>query len=198
MTNRSPVPAEFTDQDQAWGTATERQLAYIGDLMAKKIDPETEVGKKFCARYGELAREGELSKYKASEIIDWLKDRPNVAPVAAPGAAPRQSNYPNVPAGRYALREADGVVRFYKVDRPTEGRWAGFTFLAIQASDDLHPIRDKARKREVLSAIEADPAAASKLYGVELGSCGVCGRTLTDETSREYGIGPVCRERTGW
>jgi len=33
------------------------------------------------------------------------------------------------------------------------------------------------------------------LYGTELGECGVCGRTLTDEKSRAYGIGPVCRER---
>lgn len=36
--------------------------------------------------------------------------------------------------------------------------------------------------------------AAKVLFGQEIGRCGVCGKTLTDETSRAYGIGPVCRE----
>ncbi len=36
-----------------------------------------------------------------------------------------------------------------------------------------------------------DAAVFGKLYGV----CAVCGRTLTDETSIEAGIGPVCRKR---
>ena len=35
-------------------------------------------------------------------------------------------------------------------------------------------------------------------YGRELGVCGVCGRTLTDENSREAGIGPVCAVNMGW
>lgn len=30
------------------------------------------------------------------------------------------------------------------------------------------------------------------LFGMELGRCGCCGRTLTDETSRARGIGPTC------
>jgi len=38
-----------------------------------------------------------------------------------------------------------------------------------------------------------DAAAFGKLYGV----CAVCGRTLTDETSIERGIGPVCLSRLG-
>jgi hypothetical protein len=32
-------------------------------------------------------------------------------------------------------------------------------------------------------------------YGMLIGKCGVCGRTLTDEESRANGIGPVCAER---
>jgi hypothetical protein len=30
------------------------------------------------------------------------------------------------------------------------------------------------------------------------GSCCVCGRPLTDPESIELGIGPICREKTGW
>lgn len=39
---------------------------------------------------------------------------------------------------------------------------------------------------------------ASNRNGRELGHCGVCGRTLTDEESRARGIGPICAENNGW
>jgi len=99
-----------------------------------------------------------------------------------------------VPAGRYALRRGSSV-KFYVVDRPETGRWAGFTFVSVQASDDLHRIRNRAERMTILSAISLDPAAASRLYGQELGRCGVCNRTLTDPESIANGIGPVCAGR---
>lgn len=34
---------------------------------------------------------------------------------------------------------------------------------------------------------------AMKLYGQKIGRCGHCGLRLTDEVSRAYGIGPICR-----
>lgn len=43
-----------------------------------------------------------------------------------------------------------------------------------------------------------DPLAAAKLYGVETGRCGCCGRELTDPESIAAGIGPVCAGRFGW
>jgi uncharacterized protein DUF6011 len=97
---------------------------------------------------------------------------------------------PEVPAGRYAV-EHEGTLKFYRVDRPTEGRWAGYTFVKVQASDDLYPVRGRAAA-SVLTAIAADPREAMLRYGREIGSCGHCGRTLTDDASRAAGIGPVC------
>lgn len=105
---------------------------------------------------------------------------------------------PEVPAGRYALDGEDGTTKFFVVDRPEEGRWAGYTFVSRQASDEKYAVRNRTEREAILDRIAVDPAAASLRYGKELGSCGVCGRTLTDETSRERGIGPVCAERTGW
>lgn len=100
-----------------------------------------------------------------------------------------------VPNGRYAVEE-DGVLRFFYVRNGAEStRWAGFVFVDIQASDDLYPLKDRARKARVLALIAADLETASRRYGQELGVCGVCGRTLTDEDSRAYGIGPVCRNK---
>ena len=101
----------------------------------------------------------------------------------------------DIKEGRYAI-EVDGVVKFYKVDKPTEGRWSGYCFVKIQASDDLYPVRGAGAKA-VLAAIAVDPQAAMLRYGRELGSCGHCGRTLTNEDSRRLGIGPVCLGKMG-
>lgn len=99
-----------------------------------------------------------------------------------------------VPAGRYAIATPNGV-RFYRVDKPSKGNWKGWTFVKVQASDDLHPVRSVAQRTDVLRAIAIDPRAASERYGRELGVCGVCGRTLTDEASRARGIGPICESK---
>jgi hypothetical protein len=100
-----------------------------------------------------------------------------------------------VPEGRYAA-DIDGELRFFRVQRPTEGKWAGYTFVDAQASDDYHPIRNRAHREQVLNAIGADPEAAGVRYGRELGACCRCGRTLTSEW-RTRGIGPECVKK-GW
>jgi hypothetical protein len=46
-----------------------------------------------------------------------------------------------------------------------------------------------------LLAVEADPLAAARENGVKTGRCSCCGRPLTDPTSIEFGIGPICRVR---
>jgi len=96
-----------------------------------------------------------------------------------------------VAEGRYAL-DIDGVVKFYRVEHgKAGGRWEGYVFVSAQASDDLHPIRNRQHRDAILAAIAADPQAATVLYGKSLGVCGRCGATLTSEY-RLQGIGPVC------
>lgn len=134
-----------------------------------------------------------LSKTQASRWISkalTMPDKIGRASLAQPHAD-------DVPAGRYAIEE-DGVLKFFVIDRPTEGRWAGYVFIKIQASDDLYPVKDPARKEFIYKAIAHDPRAASVRYGRELGHCGICGRTLTDPDSIAAGIGPVCAGRAGW
>lgn len=134
-----------------------------------------------------------VSKREASNTITELKTLP-FTPKGEPTV--EQGTAPDVPEGRYAVRGEDGVVKFYRVDRPTEGKWAGRTFVKVQASDDLHPIRNREAREAILASIlEAGIEDSLRLYGTELGRCGVCGRTLTDETSRAYGIGPICRDK---
>lgn len=127
------------------------------------------------------------------------------APVAAP--APRRYEGTNsiwakvkqIPEGRYAFQEG-GQVTFYVVSRPTEGRYAGWTF-ANKLSSDNEINLGKTEGQRVLKLIAADPESASALYGQRVGRCGICHRTLTDDKpggSIERGIGPVCAGKAGW
>lgn len=110
-----------------------------------------------------------------------------------------------VPEGRYAAPNEDGELRFVRIDKPSEGKWAGYTFVQVQASDEWHragmsrPGQNYVGKlTTVLRNVVQDAKAASVLYGHEVGTCGVCGRTLTDAESRARGIGPICAAKYGW
>ncbi len=89
------------------------------------------------------------------------------------------------PEGRYAVPTEDGPLGFYHL---TDGR------VFVQASSDLHLVPQPAAAA-IVAKIALDPEAASRTYGREIGSCGRCGRVLTNEASREAGIGPVCESK---
>jgi hypothetical protein len=101
-----------------------------------------------------------------------------------------------VPSGHYAVEITDdrgtvSTLKFFYLD--IEGK------LFAQASDELHLITNVNGYREiVLSVIRKDVKEASLRYGREIGRCGICNRTLTDEVSRANGIGPVCQAKMSW
>ena len=98
--------------------------------------------------------------------------------------------------GRYAIA-IDGKLRFFRVNTPTEGRWANMTFVnEVFGGGRREPVRNRQFRQTVLQARSADPDALAR-YGQELGEGGGGGRELTDEQSRAIGIGPVCREKLG-
>jgi hypothetical protein len=172
----------------AWATdpASDEQLRYIHDL-AKKHEINDEQAA-FIARVD--TGERKLLKGEASRIIDGLKACPKKAV---------SRDWPDVPAGRYAVVDPmDDVLKFYRVDKPTEGKWTGYTFLNVYASDEQHPIKNTEHKKSIMSEIAKGPEAAMIRYGMEIGRCGICGRTLTREESRERGIGPICAAKQGW
>ena len=159
---------------------TDKQRIFIAQLWQERDTTNVQ-----------LPQLAEMTKERASQLIDQLLDAPRKA--TSDPQAPAQPT-PEVPAGRYAVPNAAGELRFYVVSRPTEGRWAGRTFVSVQASDAEYPVKGRAAN-VILGEIAADPKAASVRYGQELGCCGVCGRTLTDEASRAAGIGPICAGR---
>lgn len=138
-----------------------------------------------------------MTRQTVSSHISRLKALP--APVAKPASflATTQVTLPvsDVPAGRYALRTSEGI-KFYIVDRPTDGPWKGRIFVSALASDTKYPLRNNAHRAEILRNIfDAGVKESMILFGKELGKCGHCGRTLTDENSRAAGIGPICAEK---
>lgn len=169
-----------------------------------------------------IAQRKPLTKRGASALIDWLQGQPvkvtpaaeHLARVATPGPgidvaasraeADRIAGVPDadtVPAGRYAIDTADGATNalaFYRVDRPTEGRWAGRVFVKLITGGDEQRLSWATTQAVLVKIAEAGAAQASARYGHEIGACGVCGRQLTNDESRAAGIGPVCRANMGW
>lgn len=177
------APPDWATQDQP---ATEKQIAYLEGLRSgKDLTSLEDIQKAWLAE----ADFSTLSKSRASDVIGKLKDLP---------WKPRETDQPmfaelmnlGVQSGRYAIPGEDGALRFYSVSRD-EDRPA--CWVDVWASDARYPIRAIPQRIEILKAIAADPDAGPR-FGREIGRCYVCGRTLTDETSRSLGIGPVCRE----
>jgi len=113
----------------------------------------------------------------------------------------KRATQESVPAGRYAVPTEDGATNdlaFYKVDRPTEGKWAGYVFVKLLTGGEERRL-SRAAQTAVLAKIArvgAEQAAAT--YGHQIGRCGICHTRLTNDESRARGIGPVCAAKMGW
>lgn len=121
-----------------------------------------------------------------------------VKPVAPTQVKVASERWTDIPAGHYAVPSLTGNndLDFFRVDRPEEGKWAGYVFVKrVIGGRPSVPVR-KAEKARALAAIaQAGIEAAAVKYGQEIGRCYRCNRHLTDETSRRLGIGPDCRSR---
>jgi hypothetical protein len=140
-----------------------------------------------------------LRERQASHGLDFATVSEAIGNVGDALRAHRQSrpvaeDVPDVPAGSYAVDTDEGHLAFYKVWRPQDGakRYAVY----VLASDDEHRLL-KPTALAVLRKIAEDPYAALTRYGREIGECGECHRTLTNEASRAAGIGPVCAAKRG-
>jgi hypothetical protein len=183
------VSGQPTTRTPAPGTLSPKQRTFIANLAS-----EREVPAQHTAAVA-AAAEGTLAHKDASPLIEALLALPKTSTTATTG-----TSLPDVPAGHYATpsRTGNNDLDFWRVDRPTDGRWAGKTFVkrVIGGHED-----QRVSFGETRQALEAILAAgleeASRAYGQAIGRCGRCNRHLTDETSRAYGIGPDCRSK-GW
>lgn len=105
-----------------------------------------------------------------------------------------------LPAGHYAIPSAGhNDLDFYRIDRPTTGRYAGLTFVKVVVGGRPARRLPRSLAQPVIDRIEAHGAQeAAQTYGREIGRCYRCNRHLTDEESRRLGIGPDCRGRSDY
>ena len=94
--------------------------------------------------------------------------------------------------------------QFFRIDNITDGKWAGWVFVKRQAGDNFDRCGSQRPGSEyrgayadLLAQAAAQPLVAMQRYGQEIGRCGNCNRTLTDEQSRQRGIGPDCWAMVG-
>lgn len=179
-----------------WSSLSVKYRTRLDELAVSVPEFVTAIDQAKWNDYTVAAPSGPLVFEQARALIDTLVPLPRKSGKAK-FVVNRATDFPNVFDGKYAVSTETGHLAFYDVSVPGEdSRHFGRIFVDVMASDDKHPVRGAAAKT-VLSKIAADPVAAAKRYGVEIGSCGVCGRTLTDEQSRAFGIGPKCRVKLG-
>jgi len=170
------------------------QKKYIRDLCEKRDLTNLDPGKAEFLK--DLSDENldRLNGHQASNAIGALLALPK-KPLDQTGEATKPESKPR--EGYFFIVDpTNGEERFFRVNYGKEGtRWEGYTFLDVQASDYFYPIKDAKHREAVFAEIMKDQVKAMNEYGLRLGRCGVCNRTLTDRHSILRGIGPICASR---
>jgi hypothetical protein len=153
-----------------------------------------------------LRRYGRLTEKQASyaaALIGWSQpqqqaqaDRP--APTQRPATWAALQPFAKLLAGRLEFRKKNGEPLWWVIyDGVLVGKAEGGAITGFGAKIRAAGL-DAADILAALDEFERDPAAALKAHGIATGSCGCCGRELTDPESIERGIGPICWERGGF
>lgn len=201
------MPTQESNNDTKVTTgASERQVTYITSLLEwlSEWDADGSLAMRDWLNRGGW---GTLTGGKggtASDLIDRIKARLE-AKKAEVIAARRtkttlkvsKDTFPDVPDGYYAVQDSGpDDWKFYRVSTGRDDRYAGRRFLKVQASDELHSVRNPSVYCAVFNTIRSMGVQESMAaYGQHIGRCGRCHRTLTDAESRAYGIGPDCRSK---
>lgn len=157
--------------------ATEKQVDFINSLLTRHELTDTN------RQSVEAALLRGISKTEASQMIDWIKSLPHKATPSAPKTEDVNLEGMHRFNGRiFKVQVAvHGSGRLYAKELKQYGEDWSFEF----APGMIHK----------LSSATKMTLEQAKEFGALYGTCCVCGRTLTNETSIEEGIGPVCAGR---
>jgi hypothetical protein len=110
----------------------------------------------------------------------------------------------NIRVGRYCVELGANMRKFFRVTERKNGKYAGCLIIQTQHSESFknalifYPSGSFwIINRDIdscLMMIAADPYTCAIRYGQEMGVCCRCGKKLTDDRSRWYGIGPECEQ----
>ncbi len=210
--DRHAGPVAAHGRAAAGQPATPKQIAYLRSLARRLVPDMLATYARDLANLATPDEQGgpKLSKSRASTLIDiWTghghtTPRPAPVPVNAGPTqyvggnrqSPREAKpLPNVPAGYYAVKSATGNndLDFFKVDRPTDGKWTGYVFVRRVVGGQSSygtTVRGSTAAAALAAIVAAGIPEAGKLYGQNIGRCWKCGKVLTDEVSRSKGEGP--------
>jgi hypothetical protein len=169
---------------------TPKQRDFILRLLDEKDLSNVEEGRLDSLykslRISEDPEEFGMSTRQASEVIEWLLRRPKQA---TEQAAPLNAE---LPAGRYAIENEQGELRFYQLWVSKDGKRRNLYVLFGPSEAKLYPKTQEAICQKILDVGYRECAIR---FGNEIGMCSNCGRRLTNRISRELGIGPICGGR---
>jgi len=157
-------------------------------MQATKGDPPTEkqiafISKLVVERELDMPNPNELTKALASKMIDELLKMPKIAKAGGPHKVPDPDE------GFYFV---DGEV--YKVQVAVHGSGRKYAKVLLPSPGGSKGSWDY-RGRKPFAKLNEDTKLTlekAKELGHLYGMCCICGATLTNESSIEAGIGPVC------
>lgn len=193
----TPQPVAPQPRMPAWAMdpATPKQLDYLRSLLDEKDWGCAELPDGVSETCMNVCDDKTIGKKEASDAIEALRKIPRKMPE---GGDPSVS-YESVPEGRYALIEEDGTVAFYKVDRPTEGKWSGRIFVKLITGGVGRWQEHRRKVADILPRIEKMGARESAaLFGLKVRHCGRCMSPLSKLQSRAAGYGEHCAGLLGW
>lgn len=185
-----PAPVAY----MTTGYATKKQIKYVSDLD------------------GDVKWTTTLTTKEASNYIKRLIARGKTVTTNPIKAAPnRQTTIVplemllSVPEGRYAVRpDSNSKHTFFRVSRPKTGNLKGSFKLQTQHGEDyklclvVYPSGSlnwyDMSVEDDMALMVVNTSGAAIEYGQVIGRCCRCGKELTDERSRYFGIGPECEK----
>lgn len=155
--------------------ATPGQIDFINVLKKERRVPESLV-----EGYRELWRRGGFTAKVASALISEMEMFPKIEKVYEKNVS--LEGIHNVKGQVIKVQRAreSGYLYTKVLTQGLDGKW---TFVRLQGGLKLVGPRTKITLED------------AKKYGKLYGTCCICGRTLTDETSISNGIGPICAEK---
>ncbi len=197
-----------------YAPATERQLAFLDDLVASRDIPEA-----LSAEY--IAQRAVIDLKKASALISTFLQYPTVAPrpvgagVVLDAVTQEQRKLygeliealGKVPQSKYAIPVSElmtdllkdkvhGDLVFLEVREYKKRLFMKKLFGSVGAFTRVRPKVEDALT--FIRIIERDPYKYARLFAEHYKCCGKCGAELTDPRSRELLLGPECRKAFGF
>jgi hypothetical protein len=186
MSNRTAVPTQFAGE-----RPTDRQCAFIRGLIhERKLEGLSVEQRDYLQTEYDKPMEQQFlgcSVAKASKIIDTMLK----LPVTDKVVQKQNPGLPDVPAGRYAVENDEGELRFYRL-------WIGkngYKKLYVLFGPNEGALPYKTALSILGKIFRAGVEECAVRFGHEIGACSNCGRRLTNRISRELGIGPICGGR---